>query len=484
MSANNNDNKSLVAILVANNDDFSSNVTNGLVGGIPGNVFANDTSDGATATSATVIVSIVSDGTLAGVGISDNGDVNVPAGTPSRTFTVIYQICEIGDTSNCQSATITIVVDADSDGDGVLDSVDACNNFDDNLDNDSDGIPDKCDDDDDNDGIPDFNEGCTASVGNTYQRIHFADGTIDTSAPTDRTLVYSTETDYVSLIGGEPAPDNLLYLNGYDPIGGQAKMVLDITDPYILQVDESLVLRAYLFDNREVIPNTVDYDLPILASLNLISQDPLSVEQFLESPQIADLDAGKWIEVEFKFAIPPSLSGEEIFIDNITIEIEVNNSGEGPNFIDSYSEVFGVIPLDLTSDAAPQDCSASPDCDNDNIPNYQDNSACDVVINPNPFSDLIPNTFTPNGDGVNDTFEIPALMQYLDFKLEIYNRWGNKVYDYSNNGNTSPQWWDGYSNGRLTLNKSKPLPVATYFYIIDFNDGVTAPKQGWVYLNR
>lgn len=473
-----------VAVLVANNDDFSSNVINGLLGGIAGNVLANDTSDGAAATQVTVISSIISDGTLAGVTVSENGDINIPAGTPSRTFSVIYQICERGDASNCQSATVTIIVDADSDGDGILDSLDACNNFDDTLDNDLDGIPDACDSDDDNDGIPDINEGCTANARNTYQKIYFADGTIDTTAPTDQTLVYSTETDYVSIINGDPAPDNLLYLNGYDPIGGQAKMVLNVTDAYILNVDKFLVLRAYLFDNRELSPNTDAYDLPLLATLNTISSGVLSVEQFLEDEQIIDLDGGKWIEVEFKFAIPPALSGEEIFINNITIEIEVNNSGEGPNFIESYSEVFGIIPLDLTSDAAAQDCSASPDCDNDTIPNYQDNSACDVVITPNPFSDLIPNTFTPNGDGINDTFEIPALLQYLDFKLEIYNRWGNKVHDYSNNGNVSPIWWDGFSNGRLTLNNNKPLPIGTYYYIIDFNDGLTAPKQGWVYLNR
>ena len=471
------------ATLVANNDDFSSNRVNGLIGGISGNVLANDTSDGAIATSTSVITSVISDGTLAGITISANGDVNIPAGTPSRIFTVIYQICENGDVNNCESAQIRINVDADSDGDGVLDSADVCNNFDDNLDNDSDGIPDNCDDDDDNDGIPDLNEGCTANIRNTYQKIYFADGTIDTTDPvgTDVNLVYSTTTNYVATIGGDLAPDNLLFLNGFDPKERQAKMVFNVTNPYVLTAGEFITLKFYLFNNRR--DSSGQYDLPIRSSINTISAGTFSLDKTLTTEQTTDLDGGKWIEVEY--VIPtPGISGSEININNITIEIEVNSDGLYPVFNESDSEVMGVIPLELFTDAAGEDCSASPDCDSDSIPNYQDNSSCDVIINPNPFSDLIPNTFTPNGDGVNDTFEIPALMQYLNFKLEIFNRWGNKVYDYSNNGNVSPIWWDGYSNGRMTLNSNKPLPIATYYYVIDFNDGLTAPKQGWVYLNR
>lgn len=483
--SNNDDipSRNFLATLVANNDNFSSTSIDGTIGGIPGNVFTNDTSDGATATSATVISSIVSDGTLAGVSVSENGDINVPAGSPSRTFSVVYQICERGNTSNCVSAIVTIRIDGDSDEDGVLDSVDKCNNFDDNIDNDLDGIPDNCDDDDDNDGIPDVSEGCTANVRNTYQKIYFADGTIDTTDPvgTDVNLVYSTTTNYVATIGGDSAPGNLLFLNGFDPKERQAKMVFNVTTPYVLTAGEFITLKYYLFNNRR--DASGQNDLPIRATINTISAGTFSLDKTLSTEQTTDLDAGKWIEVEY--VIPtPGISGTEININNLTVEIEVNSDGLYPVFNISDSEVMGVIPLEIFTDFAGEDCSASPDCDFDNIPNYQDNSSCDVVIVPNPDPVVIPNTFTPNGDGTNDTFEIQGLAQYLDFKLEIFNRWGNKVYDYSNNGNTSPIWWDGYSNGRLTLSSSKPLPIATYYYIIDFNDGLKKPVQGWVYLNR
>ena len=293
--------------------------------------------------------------------------------------------------------------------------------------------------------------------------------------------MYSTIINYVSLIGGDPAPDNLMFLTGFDPIGGQAKMVLDITDPYVLNVHKFITFKAYLFDNRRDFSG--DYNLPIKATIGTVSSGAFSVDQLLTVEQTTKLDAGNWIQIEYKIPVSGS-EPREILIDNITLEIEVNSEGVKATFDPADSEVFGVIPIDLISDIEGEDCSGSPDCDSDTIPNYQDSSTCDIIINPNPFSDVIPNTFTPNGDGINDTFEIPALLQYLEFKLEIYNRWGNKVYEYSNNGNLSPDWWDGYSDGRLTLNNNKPLPIATYYYVIDFNDGLTAPKKGWVYLNR
>ena len=352
----------ILATLVANNDDFSSTIIDGTIGGIPGNVFINDTSDGATATSSTVIPSIINDGSLAGVTISTNGDVNIPAGTPSRTFIVSYQICENGDASNCSNAQITIIIDGDSDGDGVLDSVDVCSNFDDSLDNDLDGIPDNCDDDDDNDGIPDISEGCTENVRNTYQKIYFADGTIDTTDPvgTDVNLVYSTTRNYVSEIGGDPAPDNLLFLNGFDPKERQAKMVFDVIDPYVLTAGEFITLKFYLFNNRR--DSSGQYDLPIRSTITTTNAGSFALDQTLSTEQNSDLDAGKWIEVEY--VIPtPGLSATELIINNITIEIEVNSDGLYPVFNISDSEVMAVIPLELFTDFAGEDCSASPDCD-------------------------------------------------------------------------------------------------------------------------
>ena len=93
-------------------------------------------------------------------------------------------------------------------------------------------------------------------------------------------------------------------------------------------------------------------------------------------------------------------------------------------------------------------------------------------------------SFSPNDDGMNDVFQIPGLAEkYPNFIMKIYNRYGNIVYDYSNNGKTNPMWWDGSANGKIGGDGGK-VPTATYWYIVDFNDGKTKPYQSWVYLSK
>ncbi len=91
---------------------------------------------------------------------------------------------------------------------------------------------------------------------------------------------------------------------------------------------------------------------------------------------------------------------------------------------------------------------------------------------------LIPEAFSPNGDGINDRFEITNLEQYPNYTIEIFNRYGNTVFK----GNASSPSWDGTSSeGSMG---DKILPVGVYFYILNFNDGQTPPTQGRLYLSR
>jgi gliding motility-associated-like protein len=73
---------------------------------------------------------------------------------------------------------------------------------------------------------------------------------------------------------------------------------------------------------------------------------------------------------------------------------------------------------------------------------------------------VVPNVFTPNGDGVNDFWDVKYLQSYPNNKVDVYNRYGERVY--SSIGYSIP--WDGRYNGSY-------LPPGTYYYIIDPKNG-------------
>ena len=84
----------------------------------------------------------------------------------------------------------------------------------------------------------------------------------------------------------------------------------------------------------------------------------------------------------------------------------------------------------------------------------------------------IPNVFSPNGDSMNDFFRIPGIEGFPNSKLEIYNRWGNVIYQSNDYGGG----WDGRIN-------NEPVADGTYYYILrrsdgeNFHGGLTITRQ-------
>jgi gliding motility-associated-like protein len=123
----------------------------------------------------------------------------------------------------------------------------------------------------------------------------------------------------------------------------------------------------------------------------------------------------------------------------------------GENWMTSVSEdaILSVV-------AKEQHCTASDDIEITVLPQLK-----------------IPRAFTPNGDGVQDTWEIDGLDVYTVSSLRIYNRWGNLVFKHLG---VYDEPWNGTFGGA-------EAPVGTYYYIIEVLSG-EEQYQGSVMLIR
>ena len=74
----------------------------------------------------------------------------------------------------------------------------------------------------------------------------------------------------------------------------------------------------------------------------------------------------------------------------------------------------------------------------------------------------IPSAFSPNGDGVDDTWRITNLDAYQFSRVIVFNRWGNKLFESTNYGPGNE--WDGTIKGQ-------PASIGTYYYVITLSNG-------------
>ena len=85
---------------------------------------------------------------------------------------------------------------------------------------------------------------------------------------------------------------------------------------------------------------------------------------------------------------------------------------------------------------------------------------------------FVSNGFSPNGDGINDTWEILGINKYPGAQIIVLNRWGQEMLN--TNNYSSP--WDGSFKGVL-------LPTSDYYYIINLNNG-SKPLTGTLTIKR
>jgi gliding motility-associated-like protein len=81
----------------------------------------------------------------------------------------------------------------------------------------------------------------------------------------------------------------------------------------------------------------------------------------------------------------------------------------------------------------------------------------------------LPNIITPNGDGINDSFDLTS---FNVSKVLIFNRWGSEVFNFA--GKYEDQWKGQWKEGTK-------LPTGTYFYLISNDNG--DERASWVFLS-
>jgi gliding motility-associated-like protein len=356
----------------------------------------------------------------------------------ASTIEFNYTICHNVNTENCSETTVTInilldsdcddipdVDDIDDDNDGILDVNEEANALNANLDSDNDGIVDRLDIDSDNDGITDNVE--------WQQTIAEGEGHDD-----------DLGLDYYAPTGNDS--DNDGWDDRYDDNG------------------ENIYYPAWDHDG-DGIPDYLDQDA-----------DDDNIPDWIEGHDAAPHDTIADVEI-----------------------LDVDTDGDG---LDDAYDIFdttqgwvqGQNPIG--SNAPLQDMAGDTI---NNIRDWRDDyfrqegndgeaEGCNDLN--------IPDGFSPNDDGFNDYFEVEFICAegeqlfeevYPDARIEIFNRWGNLVYEQERFGNTQhwgnyEAWWDGRSTNDLQVGKDK-LPSATYFYILYLNSGNAEPITGSIFLN-
>ncbi len=140
--------------------------------------------------------------------------------------------------------------------------------------------------------------------------------------------------------------------------------------------------------------------------------------------------------------------------DTIFSEYQWQDGSTEPTFTPSESGSFSLLATDFNG------CKSSAIID-------VELSSCIIII---------PNIFTPNGDGFNDSW-VPRVDQTLYIWIQVYNRWGTVVFESEEAGS----WWNGthYRSGAMCSS-------GVYFYIIRFIpiDGLQRTYTGNVTLLR
>jgi len=167
--------------------------------------------------------------------------------------------------------------------------------------------------------------------------------------------------------------------------------------------------------------------------------------------------------------------GHEIMLETTPVIYPENgliNYMPDEGFVGIDSFVYRICDTGIPSlcDEATVIITVLPDTECDQVPGYDDDeytTECTL---------LIPEGFSPNGDGVHDFFKVFCIHKYPNAIMRIFDRAGNKLFEKHHYGNLEvwgsdkEAWWWGTSDNKWILGQGK-LPAGNYLYILELGNG-------------
>jgi large repetitive protein len=372
--------------------------------------------------------------------------------------------------------------DLDSDNDGIPDAVEAGKNPATPLDTDKDGTPDYQDLDSDNDGIPDAVEAGknpatpvdTDKDGTPdYQDLDSDNDGIPDAIEAGKDPSIPVDTDKDGMPDYQDLDSDNDGISDKIEAGADAKNPLDTDKDGIYDFRELDSDNDGLADKLEAGSNPnnpVDTDGDGLPDYRDLESDgdgiPDKIEAGANPASPLDTDGDGTFDFRDLDSDGDGLSDRTEAGANPNAPVDTDGDGK-PDFQDIDSDGDGL--LDRLEDDV--NFGALPDCDRDGIPNRIDKDVCETYLTQG---------FSPNGDGVNDTFVIPGLAGMGNNKLTVFNRWGNIVFEADNYKND----WGGKTNNAFDpLASDGLLPDGVYYYVIDFN-GSRPAMSNYLFINR
>jgi gliding motility-associated-like protein/uncharacterized repeat protein (TIGR01451 family) len=222
-------------------------------------------------------------------------------------------------------------------------------------------------------------------------------------------------------------------------------VVYDASDPYPVFTEvDALETGSYQSDEQDVLP--IFYPIADADEVLMYYKEEMTVN-------LADNDWDHYDKIDYASIkiIQQPASGAEVTVNTdgtITINYE-----PAPQFVNEEVIIYEISNIEGLSDIS------------------------EVHVNVEVREDglvVVPDAFSPNNDNWNDQFLIPGIEKYPGNELQVFNRWGNLVYEKTNYDNS----WDGKLDGTNTN-----VPVGTYFYTLKLGDGLPV-KKGYIYIAR